>query len=61
MASLDRKDAILEEVLILLRLALRPQIKTYLESVLPSNDERIAFQNSDGRNLREVFFPSNAR
>ena len=43
------KDIVLEEILILLRLALRPQIQSFLEKILPSNDERVAFQNSDVR------------
>lgn len=38
----------------MLRLALRPQIQSFLEKILPSNDERVAFQNSDGRTSREV-------
>lgn len=54
MTSIERHDVILEEILFLLRLALRPQIKKYLESVFPSKNERIAFQNSDGRTSRKI-------
>ncbi|MDF1537900.1 MAG: hypothetical protein P1Q69_03250 [Candidatus Thorarchaeota archaeon] len=54
MPNSEKGIELLEEILLLLRLQLWPKIRMDLEKTFTTNDDIIAFQNSDGQSTREI-------